>query len=189
MDSPEVTTMKSKSFASRSSALVLSIAPLLLVSACAAASPPVAKAPSTMGRATPPAAEAQAREPTRGTIAISDEIRAACGIPDEDAFFAFDSASIESTDIKPLDAVARCFTTGPLAGRSVHLVGHADPRGPSEYNMTLGQHRADSVDGYIGRRGVQASRMVTTSRGAMDATGQDEAGWAHDRRVDVQLGG
>ena len=187
MDSAEVVTMKSKSPASRSSALVLSIVPLLLVSACAAERPPVANAPSTMGAATPPAAEAQARQPT-GTIAISDEIRAACGIPNEDAFFAFDSASIESTDIKPLDAVARCFTTGPLAGRSMHLVGHADLRGPSEYNMTLGQHRADSVDGYIGRRGVQASRMVTTSRGAMDATGHDEAGWARDRRVDLQLG-
>ena len=44
---------------------------------------------------------------------------------------------------------------GPLAGRSMHLVGHADPRGPSEYNMALGQRRADSVDGYIDRRGVQ----------------------------------
>jgi peptidoglycan-associated lipoprotein len=182
--------MKSKSFAFRSRApFVVSIVPLLLITACAAATPPVAKAPSATGAATPSAAEAQAREPTRGTIAISDEIRAACGIPDEDAFFAFDSASIGSADIKPLDAVARCFTTGPLAGRPMHLVGHADPRGPSEYNMALGQRRADSVDGYIDRRGVSASRIMTTSRGAMDATGQDEAGWAHDRRVDVQLGG
>ena len=71
----------------------------------------------------------------------------------------------------------------------MRLIGHADPRGPSEYNMTLGQRRADSVDAYIGRRGVQRSRIVTTSRGAMDATGQDETGWAHDRRVEVQLGG
>ena len=192
--------MKSKSFALRSSTpLVLCIAPLLLITACAAATPPVAEAPSAIGASTPPASEAQAREPTGGSIAISDEIRAACGIPDEDAFrrrggggrdlFAFDSASMESADIKPLDAVARCFATGPLAGRSMHLVGHADPRGASEYNVALGQRRADSVDEYVGRRGVSASRIVTTSRGAMDATGQDEAGWAHDRRVDVQLGG
>jgi peptidoglycan-associated lipoprotein len=181
--------MKPKSFASPSFALVLSVAPVLLVTACAAGRPPLAKAPSTMGAATPPAAKALAGEPTRGTLAISDDIRAACGIPSEDAFFAFDSATIESADIKPLDTVARCLTAGPLAGRSIRLVGHADPRGPSEYNMTLGQRRADSVDGYIGRRGVQASRIVTTSRGAIDATGQDEAGWAHDRRVDVQLGG
>ena len=182
--------MKSMPLAPRSLVL-LSIAPLLLVSACAAAKPPVVSALPTPTTATPtpPAAERQAAEPTRGTIAISEEVRTACGIPEEDAFFAFDSATLESIDIKPLDAVARCFTTGPLTGRHMRLVGHADPRGPSEYNMTLGQRRADSVEGYIGRLGVQLSRIMTTSRGAMDATGQDEAGWAHDRRVDVQLGG
>jgi len=98
------------------------------------------------------------------------------------------SAALDSTDVEPLDAVARCSTTGPLAGRHIRLIGHADPRGPAEYNMALGQRRADSVDGYIDRRGVQRSRIMTTSRGAMDATGQDETGWAHDRRVVVQLG-
>jgi peptidoglycan-associated lipoprotein len=126
-------------------------------------------------------------EPTSGTIAISDEVRRACGISDDDAFFAFDSATIASNDIKPLDAVARCFTTGPLAGRAMRLIGHADPRGPTDYNMVLGQRRADAVEGYIDRKGVERSRVATTSRGAMDATGQDEAGWARDRRVDVQL--
>ncbi len=182
--------MKTKSFASRPSALALSLAPLLVVIACAAQQPPVPSAPLTRAAAiTPPATEAQAGEPTRGTIAISADIRAACGIPDKDAFFPFDSATIEAADIKPLDAVARCFTTGPLAGRSMHLVGHADPRGASEYNLALGQRRADSIDGYIGRLGVQSSRIVTTSRGALDATGHDETGWAHDRRVDVLLGG
>jgi peptidoglycan-associated lipoprotein len=182
--------MKSTSLASRSPALVLAIAPLLLVTACAASRPPAAVSPSPAVAVIPPAAEHQAppAEPTSGTIAISDEIRRACGIPEEDAFFAFDSASIESVDIKPLDAVAHCFSTGPLAGRAIRLVGHADPRGPSEYNMSLGQRRADSVDGYIDRRGVRAAKIATTSRGAMDATGHDDAGWARDRRVDVQLG-
>jgi peptidoglycan-associated lipoprotein len=177
--------------APRTWALAASIAPLLVVTACAAARSPMASAPTPTPGVTAgqPAAPSLSRaEPTRGTIAISDEIRVACGIPAEDAFFAFDSATLESTDIKPLDAVARCFTTGPLAARQIRLVGHADPRGPSEYNMALGQRRADSVDAYIDRRGVRRSRMVTTSRGAMDAAGQDEAGWANDRRVDVQLG-
>ncbi len=181
--------MNSKSTALRSSALVLSLAPMLLVTACAATKPAVANAPPTaMANAAGPTAPARV-EPTSGTIAISDEIRTACGISTEDAFFAFDSAALESTDIKPLDAIARCFTTGPLAGRSMRLVGHADPRGPSDYNMVLGQRRADRVDGYIGHKGVKGSQMATTTRGAMDATGQDEAGWARDRRVDVQLGG
>jgi peptidoglycan-associated lipoprotein len=178
------------SFLSRSPVLAISLAPLLLAAACAADKPPVAQsaqAPVAVTTTSPPPAQSRT-EPTTGTIAISDEIRTACGISNEDAFFAFDSAAIASSDIKPLDAVARCFTSGPLAGRAMRLIGHADPRGPTDYNMTLGQRRADAVEGYIDRKGVQASRVATTSRGAMDATGQDEAGWARDRRVDVQLG-
>ncbi|HEX3344562.1 MAG TPA: OmpA family protein [Polyangiaceae bacterium] len=119
---------------------------------------------------------------------ISEEVRRACGIPDDNAYFAFDSASIASADISPLDAVAKCFTVGPLKGRALRLIGHADPRGSSEYNMTLGQSRADSVEGYLGRRGVVRSHIATTSRGSNDATGAGESGWAHDRRVDVMLG-
>jgi peptidoglycan-associated lipoprotein len=190
MHSLEVETMNSISSAPRSWALVASIAPVFLVSACATAPPPIASAPPTPGvTATQPEARSSSpAEPPGGTIAISDEIRTACVISDRDALFAFDSATIESVDIKPLDAVARCFATGPLAGRQMRLIGHADPRGPSEYNMALGQRRADSVEGYIDRRGVRPSRIETTSRGAMDAAGHDEVGWAHDRRVDVQLG-
>ena len=183
--------MNSHSLATRSSALVISIAPLLLASACAATKPPVASAPATPTAREQPAAPVarSGTDPSTGTVAISDEIRKACGISSEDAFFAFDSTAIESADIKPLNAVAKCFTTGPLAGRTMRLIGHTDSRGPSEYNMVLGQRRADAVDGYIDRRGVQRSRVETTSRGSLDASGQDEAGWARDRRVDVQLGG
>jgi peptidoglycan-associated lipoprotein len=171
-------------------ALVLSIAPLLVATGCATDKPPAAGAPLAATAVTTTAAtmSPSKAEPTSGTIAISDEIRAACGIPAEDAFFAFDSAVIAWDDVAPLDAVARCFTTGALAGRSMRLIGHADLRGPSDYNMALGQRRADSVEGYLDRRGLLRSRVATTSRGAMDATGQDEVGWARDRRVDVQLG-
>ncbi len=170
------------------SALALSVTALLLASGCATDTPPAAKTPAGPSVVTTTTTTTQKVEPSGGMIAISDEIRAACGIRTEDAFFAFDSAVIASTDVAPLDAVAKCFTTGPLAGRSMRLIGHADSRGPSDYNMVLGQHRADSVEGYLDHRGLQRSRIATTSRGAMDATGQDEGGWAHDRRVDVQLG-
>jgi peptidoglycan-associated lipoprotein len=53
--------------------------------------------------------------------------------------------------------------------------------------MTLGQSRADGVAAYLTARGVRPTNAATTSRGAMDATGRDETGWAHDRRVDVML--
>jgi peptidoglycan-associated lipoprotein len=53
--------------------------------------------------------------------------------------------------------------------------------------MTLGQARSDAVAAYLGDHGLNRSQVSTSSRGAMDATGRDETGWAHDRRVDVLL--
>jgi peptidoglycan-associated lipoprotein len=126
--------------------------------------------------------------PTASNVVIAPEILRACNIPDMDAYFAFDSSKLTSFDLSPLDALTTCFTTGPMKGRTLRLVGHADPRGATEYNMTLGQARADAVAGYLVGHGLQRSQVTTTSRGAMDATGHDETGWAHDRRVDVYLG-
>ena len=121
-------------------------------------------------------------------VTISDEIRSKCGIPDEDAYFAFDSAHVRAQDHSPLDLVASCFVQGALRGHVVKLVGRADPRGETEYNMTLGQSRADAVGNYLVSRGMPSSKTKSTSRGAMDATGSDESSWQHDRRVDVMLG-
>ncbi|MFI5302902.1 MAG: OmpA family protein, partial [Polyangiales bacterium] len=80
-----------------------------------------------------------------------------------------------------------CFATGPLKGRKLSLIGRADPRGETEYNVALGQSRADAVQRYIGGRGVAASQLSSSSRGALDASGGDESGWAKDRRVDLVL--
>ncbi len=123
-----------------------------------------------------------------GSIHIADEILRACGIPDADAYFPFDSSRLDGKDLGPLNAVATCFSTGPMKGHSMKLIGRADPRGEVDYNMTLGQARADSVQKYVVNKGVDRSMAQSTSRGAMDATGTDEAGWARDRRVDIMLG-
>jgi peptidoglycan-associated lipoprotein len=126
--------------------------------------------------------------PTASAVRISDEIVKACGISAPDAFFAFDSAHIRQEDARVLDQVATCFSSGPLKGRTVKLVGHADPRGSSDYNVTLGQSRADGVAGYIVSKGLDKAKAESSSRGAMDATGDNEPTWARDRRVDVMLG-
>jgi peptidoglycan-associated lipoprotein len=126
--------------------------------------------------------------PTAANVSISPEILRDCNIPDSDAYFAFDSSELMSFDHAPLDALATCFTSGPMKGKKLSLVGHADPRGAPDYNVTLGQSRADAVASYLSERGLDKSRVTTTSRGAMDATGRTETGWAHDRRVDVMLG-
>ena len=125
---------------------------------------------------------------TASNIHIDDAILKACGIDQANAFFGFDSANIRPEDAKPLDLVAKCFATGPLKGKQLKLVGHADPRGDGDYNFALGQSRADAIAKYIAGKGLDKGQMSTTSRGAMDATGTDEPSWAKDRRVDLMLG-
>ena len=123
-------------------------------------------------------------------IRISDAIRQKCGITESDAFFAFDSHNLRPSDTAILDKVALCFVSGPLAGQTVTLVGRADPRGEPEYNMELGHQRADSVGDYLTGKAhptMDKSKVEASSQGAIGATGHDEAGWAQDRRVDVDL--
>jgi peptidoglycan-associated lipoprotein len=126
--------------------------------------------------------------PTASAVRISDEIVKACGISEPDAYFAFDSSNLRPDDARVIDLVVKCFVSGPLKGRTIKLVGHADPRGGSDYNLTLGQSRADSVAGFMLGRGMDRAKTESTSRGAMDATGTDDPSWARDRRVDVMLG-
>jgi peptidoglycan-associated lipoprotein len=126
-------------------------------------------------------------------LAVSDAIAAACGIaPRNDGrmvapAFDYDSAALDQQDRELLAQIAKCLTDGPLKGRSVALIGRADPRGEQEYNMTLGVSRADAVKRYMVDLGVGRDRMRATSRGELDATGTSEEGWAKDRRVDVEL--
>jgi peptidoglycan-associated lipoprotein len=170
-------------------ALALAVPPMV---ACGGDKPPV-KAPDKADNGPPPTSTtnrlpAKAPDsPTASAVRISDEIVKACGISEPDAYFAFDSANLRKEDAHVLDQVVTCFTSGPLKGRTMKLVGHADPRGGSDYNLTLGQSRADAVKGYILEHGMDKSKAESTSRGAMDAVGTDEPTWARDRRVDLML--
>lgn len=125
---------------------------------------------------------------SKASLNISDEIKKACGIANTDAFFAYDSANVLPEAQALLQKLATCFTTGPLAKRQMRLVGHADPRGDEDYNMVLGGKRSDALKTGLVKVGMSTGQIETSSRGEMDATGSDEAGWAKDRRVDVTLG-
>jgi len=172
----------------------LSLLALGMALGCGSDPPPPAKTPvATPAPATPPPAPiANNPKPdddaSKGNINISDEIKKACGISDAEAFFAYDSANIRPEDKAVLTKLATCFTTGPLKGREMRLVGHADNRGEDDYNMILGQKRADNVKSAIVSAGMTAAKALTTSRGELDATGSDEASWSKDRRVDIMLG-
>ena len=101
--------------------------------------------------------------------------------------FDFDDAELLPQDRDVLEQIARCVTTGPLKGRKLALVGRADPRGETEYNMVLGDRRADSVRDYLTRLGVSSGALSQTSRGELDSEGVDETTWKRDRRVDIAL--
>ena len=105
----------------------------------------------------------------------------------DQAKFAYDDDALMPEDRAILAQLARCVTTGPLKGKKLELTGRADPRGETEYNMILGEHRAASVVEYLSLLGVEPGIMAKTSRGELDAEGTDEDGWARDRRVDIAL--
>lgn len=169
------------------SSVMITLPALALLVACGsnqpAASPPQAKLHSPAA----PAMPSDSKSPKAGVVHIAEDIRKACGISDADAHFAFDSATLGQTQRPVLTQLANCFVTGPLRGREMRLVGHADPRGPDDYNMVLGGSRADTVKAFLTMKGVPMSRIATTSRGEMEARGTDEASWAEDRRVDVVM--
>lgn len=147
--------------------------------------------PAALAEPAPPAAPKpvlEPPEPRAAAVTIALEIRGACGITEPVAYFDYDSAALDDQGSRVLDRVAVCFVSGPLAGKRVSVVGHADPRGEFEYNLVLGGSRASRVKTHLVAQGLGAELVETTSRGEADARGTDETSWAEDRRVDLRLG-
>jgi len=127
----------------------------------------------------------------RANVNVSDDIMKACNIHIDNVArapkFDYDDAQLLPEDRDVLEQIAKCVTAGPLKGRHLSLVGRCDPRGEVEYNMVLGDYRAESVHDYLAKLGVDPLTMAKTSRGELDAEGKDEDSWRRDRRVDVGL--
>ena len=153
------------------------------------------KAPTTAAQPVQPAPAATAKveqpQPASPNLAVSDDLARQCSLQldssDKAPKFDFDRAELLPEDRDLLERVATCFTSGPLRGKHLQLIGHADPRGTDEYNLGLGTQRAHSVRDYLEHLGVAATQLAETTRGALDAHGHDEATWRVDRRVDLDL--
>ena len=182
------------------SALVLALSSLALVSGvtflaagCGDPKPPPVVA--TKPAPTTPVATQTTSAPTgkseKMAVNVDDDIIKACNLKFENIEdapkFDYDSETLTTGEKNVLEAIAKCLTIGALKGRAVDLVGRADPRGETEYNMTLGAKRARSVHTFLGGLGVPGDKLRDTSRGELDAKGTDEEGWRKDRRVDVRL--
>jgi peptidoglycan-associated lipoprotein len=146
----------------------------LLATACAHDNPP----PKTEQAGVVAVTQANPKSRSDQTVNLSSDIRTQCNIDDSDRApkFDFDSTQLAGND-----------RDRPLKGRTMHLVGRADPRGETEYNMNLGESRATAVRRYLASMGVDGRKMSDTSRGALDAAGHDEETWRKDRRVDIDL--
>ena len=101
----------------------------------------------------------------------------------EPVYFAFDSSDLDSAAREKLSANASCLRERGANG--VHLTGLTDPRGTEEYNLALGDRRAQSTAKYLKSLGVEGG-VTHSSVGEEMARGTDEAGWATDRRVDFE---
>ncbi len=97
--------------------------------------------------------------------------------------FDTDRFNIDAQDQATLQAQAQWLARYP--DKRVTLEGHADERGTREYNLALGERRANSAKNYLASLGVDAGRIQTVSYGKERPTamGSDEASWAQNRRA------
>ncbi len=101
--------------------------------------------------------------------------------------FDFDSSTLTSSATGTLLEHLRCFTA---RGGTVRIEGHCDERGTTEYNLALGQRRADAVKRWLATQGVPANRVQTVSYGEerpLDSR-NTEAAWARNRRTEIRSG-
>jgi peptidoglycan-associated lipoprotein len=104
-------------------------------------------------------------------------------VQSDTVLFALDSIDIDPTARAILDGQAAWLAQYPNV--RVTLEGHADARGTREYNLALGDRRANSAKNYLVTRGIDAGRITTISYGKERpvSSGYGEDDWARDRRA------
>jgi len=100
-------------------------------------------------------------------------------------YFDFDSAAIRAEYNDAVAAHAANLVANP--GTTIRLEGHTDERGSREYNIGLGERRAQAVRRALMLQGVRGEQITTVSYGEERpaVTGSDEEAWAMNRRVDI----
>ena len=98
-------------------------------------------------------------------------------------FFDTDRYNIDAQDQATLQSQAQWLGRNP--GTSVVIEGHADERGTRDYNLALGERRANAAKNYLVALGIDPSRIRTVSFGKErpDALGSNEQAWAVNRRA------
>ncbi|SME90270.1 peptidoglycan-associated lipoprotein Pal [Pseudobacteriovorax antillogorgiicola] len=102
-------------------------------------------------------------------------------------YFAFDDYTLSISSQDSLSQLADYLKNNTAA--VVQVEGHADERGSIEYNLALGQRRAQSVKNYLVELGIDPSRLPTMSYGEERPAveGSDEGAWEKNRRAEFVL--
>lgn len=102
-------------------------------------------------------------------------------------FYALDSSSLSGDARATLDRQATWLARYPQV--SIQMAGNCDERGTTEYNLALGQRRANAARDYLVARGVSSARVTTTSFGKErpTAVGSDEQAWAQNRNATTSV--
>ncbi len=146
---------------------------LVALAACSHAQPSPDPSPAVVVAEAPPApAPAPAPKPTPDVDPVS-------------IYFAFDASELSDSARAALQSFFAQAQQRP--DRSVRIEGNCDDRGSSEYNLALGQRRADTARKYLENLGLDAGRITAISNGKERprATGNDEASWQENRRDDL----
>ena len=165
----------------RKIATVLLLASVSGLAACSKKAPEVIPPPplETAPTPTPTAGPTQPGGPAVGTQAhFAQAVGSSTTI-----YFDTDRYNIDTQDAAALQAQAQYFARYPQITFTVE--GHADERGTREYNIALGEKRANSAKAYLVSLGVDANRIAVVSYGKERpvALGSDEASWAQNRRA------
>jgi len=170
--------MKSKSFG----IIILAIALGLFLSGCGCF-----MQAQKGEQAPPPAPEAKVVPPeTKVEVPVTPPPPPPPVVMLKDINFDFDKYNIRPGDGAILKEDMAWFKAN--AGKKMKVEGHCDERGTVEYNLVLGQKRADSTKKYLMDLGVDGKAMETVSYGKerpLDP-GHNEAAWAKNRRAHLQ---
>ncbi|HEX8171433.1 MAG TPA: peptidoglycan-associated lipoprotein Pal [Thermoanaerobaculia bacterium] len=106
-----------------------------------------------------------------------------------DAFFNYDEATIDGDAQAALDASATWLKSRDGAGYNLLIEGHCDERGTEQYNLALGDRRANAAREYLATLGVESGRIRTVSYGEERPfdEGHDDSAWAKNRRAHLVL--
>jgi peptidoglycan-associated lipoprotein len=172
---------------------LLMVSGALLVAGCARQQESLPPPPPQAAPAPAPAIDAPGTVPppadvgTTGLDGLQGEFARAAG--SDTILFGFDSYALDEAARQTLGAQA-----GWLGGRStvrVTIEGHADERGTREYNLALGERRANAAATFLAAQGVSSSRINVISYGkerpAVD--GSNEEAWARNRRAVTVVSG